>query len=196
MAFKDTCDAWELPDDPIDLSAIVCNLPLYLEGLWVTIQLVAMALALGLLLASVLVYDCWSWLRPDPAGSRLRIALIQPNVPLAVKHEPSSAGEQWRLLVDLSLEAAEADADLIVWPESARPLTLFFDGSIAELRTGDVVDDDAQVLKGTGGVDGLWSRDTPFGSLGFYGDWTHDGTIVSHHVLTTGGILGRDRLSR
>jgi His/Glu/Gln/Arg/opine family amino acid ABC transporter permease subunit len=51
MSFKDTCDAWALPDDPVDLSAIVCNLPLYLEGLWVTIQLVAMALALGLLLA-------------------------------------------------------------------------------------------------------------------------------------------------
>lgn len=51
MSFKQTCDAWNLSDDPVDFSAIVCNLPLYLEGLWVTFQLVAMALIIGLLLA-------------------------------------------------------------------------------------------------------------------------------------------------
>lgn len=51
MSFKDTCDSWGLPNDPVDFGAIVCNLPLYLEGLWVTIQLVTMALIIGLVLA-------------------------------------------------------------------------------------------------------------------------------------------------
>lgn len=51
MSFKDTCDSWSLPNDPVDFGAIVCNLPLYIDGLWVTLQLVAMALAVGLLLA-------------------------------------------------------------------------------------------------------------------------------------------------
>lgn len=78
----------------------------------------------------------------------------------------------------------------------AEPVVLFFDGSIRSLRTGDVVADDAKVLKQTGGVDGLWSRDTPFGPTGYFGDCSFDGTIVSHHVLTTGGILGRDTLGR
>ena len=76
----------------------------------------------------------------------------------------------------------------------AEPLTVFFDGTIEPLRTGDVFDDDAEVLKMTGGVDGLWSRDTPFGPTGYFGDGSFDGTVVSHHILTTGGILGRDRL--
>jgi len=59
-----------------------------------------------------------------------------------------------------------------------------------------VAEDDARVLQQTGGVDGLWSRDTPFGESGYFGDLSFDGIVVSHHVLTTGGILGRDRLRR
>ncbi len=78
----------------------------------------------------------------------------------------------------------------------AEPLTLFFDGSIEALRTGDVAEDDARVLEQTRGVDGLWSRDTPFGETGYFGDASFDGTVVSHHILTTDGILGRDRLAR
>jgi hypothetical protein len=50
------------------------------------------------------------------------------------------------------------------------------------------------MLKMTGGVDGLWSRDTPFGESGYFGELSFDGTTVSHHILTTGGIRGRDTL--
>jgi hypothetical protein len=78
---------------------------------------------------------------------------------------------------------------------AAAPFTLFFDGSITALRTGDVVDDDLRVLKQTGGVDGLWSRDTPLGEDGYFGAFAVDGTRVSHHILTTDGALGRDRLA-
>ena len=35
----------------MDLNVIIENLPLYFSGLWVTIQLVAMALAIGMVLA-------------------------------------------------------------------------------------------------------------------------------------------------
>jgi hypothetical protein len=41
---------------------------------------------------------------------------------------------------------------------------------------------------------GLWSRDTPFGEDGYFIDLGYDGTLLSHHVLTTDGILGRDTL--
>ena len=74
----------------------------------------------------------------------------------------------------------------------AAPLTLFFDGSIQPLRTGDVAAADELLLKSTG--DGLWSRDTPLGELGYFGEASFDRTVVSHHILTTGGIQGRDRL--
>ena len=43
---------------------------------------------------------------------------------------------------------------------------------------------------------GLWSRDTPFGETGYFGNLSFDGTLVSHHVFTTDGILGRDTLTR
>ncbi len=51
---------------------------------------------------------------------------------------------------------------------------------------------DLQVLAQTGQVDGLWHRGTPFGASGYYIDSGFDGVPLSHHVLTTDGILGRD----
>jgi hypothetical protein len=90
--------------------------------------------------------------------------------------------------------SGECDPYLFNHGANAAPLTLFFDGSVRRLLTGAVVADDARMLKKTGGVDGLWSRDTPFGESGYFGDVSFDGTIVSHHILTTGGIRGRDTL--
>ena len=77
---------------------------------------------------------------------------------------------------------------------AARPLSLFFDGSIARVRTGDAYDDDLRFQKTSGG-DGLWSRDTPMGADGLYGSQGVD-DFTSFHVLTTDGIRGRDFLSR
>ncbi|MFO0875320.1 MAG: prepilin-type N-terminal cleavage/methylation domain-containing protein [Phycisphaerales bacterium] len=76
----------------------------------------------------------------------------------------------------------------------ATPLTLFFDGHVAELPNTQVVADDELVLRQTGGEVGLWTRDTPMGTNGYYGAQSYDGTLVSHHVLTANGILGRDVL--
>ena len=41
-----------------------------------------------MLLVVVLGYDLWAWFRPPPAGSTVRVAIVQPNIPLAVKHDP------------------------------------------------------------------------------------------------------------
>ncbi len=53
---------------------------------------------------------------------------------------------------------------------------------------------DQQILKQTGDVDGLWHRGTPFGEDGYYISFGYDGVPLSHHILTTDGILGRDTL--
>ncbi|MCA9291437.1 MAG: hypothetical protein KDA25_09935 [Phycisphaerales bacterium] len=74
------------------------------------------------------------------------------------------------------------------------PATLFFDGSVRLLRTGDVERDDLLVLSLTRQREGLWSRDTPLGEDGYFGETSFDGTNVHHHILTTAGILGRDTL--
>ncbi len=74
------------------------------------------------------------------------------------------------------------------------PATLFYDGHVRLLPNTEVFDADQQILKQTGGVDGLWHRGTPFGEDGYYISFGYDGAPLSHHILTTDGILGRDTL--
>ena len=74
------------------------------------------------------------------------------------------------------------------------PVTLFYDGHVRLLPNTEVLAADQQILKQTGGVDGLWHRGTPFGEDGYYISYGYDGAPLSHHILTTDGILGRDTL--
>jgi apolipoprotein N-acyltransferase len=74
-----------------------------------------------------LAYDGWAWTRPEPDGNTVRVALIQPDIPLAVKHDQNTIAEQWSTLMEQTLQAAESDPDLIVWPESARPIPVVHD---------------------------------------------------------------------
>ena len=74
------------------------------------------------------------------------------------------------------------------------PVTLFYDLSVRQLPNAEVLGADQQVLKDTGGVDGLWHRGTPFGEGGFFIAQGYDGVPLSHHILTTDGIKGRDTL--
>jgi hypothetical protein len=75
------------------------------------------------------------------------------------------------------------------------PVTLFYDGSVRLLPNSEVLAGDFQILAQTGGVDGLWHRGTPFGPNGYLIDASYDYVPLSHHVLTTDGILGRDTLN-
>jgi len=81
-------------------------------------------LALAMLSAAVLIYDGWAWTRPEPEGRTLRVGIVQPNVPLAVKHAGEQVVQQSAKLVEQSRLAAEQGAQLIVWPETARPFPL------------------------------------------------------------------------
>jgi hypothetical protein len=73
------------------------------------------------------------------------------------------------------------------------PVTLFYDGSVRLLPNTEALAADQQVLDQTGGEDGLWHRGTGFGEDGYGISFGYDGTPVSHHILTTDGILGRDQ---
>jgi len=74
------------------------------------------------------------------------------------------------------------------------PATLFYDGHIRLLPNTEVLAADLQVLKDTGGVDGLWHRGTSFGIDGYFIPYGFDDVPLSHHILTTDGIMGRDTL--
>jgi hypothetical protein len=73
---------------------------------------------------------------------------------------------------------------------ASAPATLFFDGSVRLLPNVEAFASDLRAIQQTG--EGLWSRDTPFGDAGYLGEYAYDVSSLSHHVLTTGGILGRD----
>jgi apolipoprotein N-acyltransferase len=75
--------------------------------------------------AAVLGYDAWAWNRALPESRALRVGLIQPNVPLSVKHDAATVQGQWNDLAELTREAAARGAELIVWPESARPWPVY-----------------------------------------------------------------------
>jgi hypothetical protein len=76
---------------------------------------------------------------------------------------------------------------------SATPVALFYDGHVWTMSNAQAIADDASLIKR--GLDGLWSRDTPFGQDGYLGAQSIDGSRTSHSVLTTDGILGRDVLT-
>ena len=71
---------------------------------------------------------------------------------------------------------------------TSRPVTLFYDGHVANIFNMVAFIDDKRSTIQSG--NGLWCRNTPFiaGLSGYYGRRT------SHSVLTTSGILGRDVL--
>jgi len=75
------------------------------------------------------------------------------------------------------------------------PVTLFYDGSVRLLPNTEVLAADQHVLDQTNGVDGLWHRGTPYGEEGYLIGDSYDFVYLSHHILTTDGILGRDTLN-
>jgi len=77
---------------------------------------------------------------------------------------------------------------------NSSPAALFYDGHIRLLPNTEVLVADLQVLKNTGGVDGLWHRGTSFGIDGYFIPYGFDDVPLSHHILTTDGIMGRDTL--
>ncbi len=76
------------------------------------------------------------------------------------------------------------------------PYTLFFDGSVQSVSMAHAEADDLIAREGSKSGDGLWSDDTPLGPNGWRSAESVDGARTSFHILTTGGILGRDLLSR
>jgi prepilin-type N-terminal cleavage/methylation domain-containing protein len=93
---------------------------------------------------------------------------------------------------------------------NSKPVTAFFDGHVSVMGVTDAMEADTRAQKQISDNNtcdncpttnngecqtGLWSRDTPNGAAGYYGDLSYD-TIVntSYHVFTVNGIIGRDTI--
>jgi apolipoprotein N-acyltransferase len=93
--------------------------------------------ALLLLVTAVLIADGWLWKRATAVhetAPTVRIAAVQPNIPLAEKHDSASAAEQWSKLLEGTVRAVDAGATVVIWPESARPFLMHELGNRIETR--------------------------------------------------------------
>lgn len=80
----------------------------------------------------------WLATRSPLQGNDLRVAVVQPNIPLDDPQTPASLKARFEKLRRLSLAAAVGGVDLVVWPETAvRSLakTPALEASVLELAT-------------------------------------------------------------
>lgn len=79
---------------------------------------------------------------------------------------------------------------------NSQPVCAFFDASIAMKGCWTAMDMDKRATRPSEQGCGLWIRDTPLGTAGYYGAQAYDFLVdTSFHILTRGGITGRDFLS-
>jgi len=79
---------------------------------------------------------------------------------------------------------------------NSQPVAAFFDSSIAMKGCWSAMDMDKRATRPSEQGCGLWLRDTPLGTAGYYGGQSYDFLVdTSFHILTRGGITGRDFLS-
>ena len=63
--------------------------------------------------------------RQASKAPRVRVAIVQGNIPQAVKWDPAFQIATTKKYIHLSQEAAGAKPDLVVWPETATPFHMF-----------------------------------------------------------------------
>jgi len=78
----------------------------------------------------------------------VRVAVIQPNITAATKWDPRHKDESFRVLSELTLEAAREDPDLVIWPETATPSYLLREPDYYELVAETARVADAPILTG------------------------------------------------
>ena len=129
---------------------------------WPALLLAAAALAAALVFGRMA-------LRPTPA-STLRIASVQPNVPLEQKVNPQAADAILRRLETLIAAAARTRPDVLVLPETAVPGDIFADPRMS-----------------------AWTREQARASRSIVvaGTFTVEGTNSATAVTSGGEILGR-----
>jgi apolipoprotein N-acyltransferase len=88
------------------------------------------AIGMAVLVPAVLAYDGfaqWRTARDLEAADTIRVAVVQPNIPILDKRSSETNVQEWKVLDRLTREGAAQGAELIVWPESARPWGMYHD---------------------------------------------------------------------
>ncbi len=74
------------------------------------------------------------------------------------------------------------------------PVTLFYDGSVRLMSCLEAMSSDRRIFRQAGV--GLWTRDTPFGTDGYFIGDGYDFAATGYHILTTEGVRGRDTIGK
>jgi apolipoprotein N-acyltransferase len=85
-------------------------------------------------------------------GKTIRVAAIQSNISLQDKWESHYRMENLRLHRELSLEARDEGAELLVWPETAFPVSLVWDRHANVVLRETAMDLEAEIVTGFQGL--------------------------------------------
>jgi apolipoprotein N-acyltransferase len=96
----------------------------------------APVIGLAALAAAVPAYGGWRLARDEaaPPGQKVRIAVVQPDVPQEVRDDPRRDDVEKERLFALSRRALASDPDLVVWPETAAPWLRYDPGYVSDLQ--------------------------------------------------------------
>ena len=108
---------------------------------------VIVLLTTGILIFSCLVYGAFR-LNNVFTGERLKVAVVQGNIPQDEKWDSSFSDMIIAKYSDITKDAATQKPDLIIWPETSVPGFLESEKDIFEKIKGIVVDTDTPVLVG------------------------------------------------
>ena len=107
------------------------------------------ALALGAALAVTLL----SWIPGHLEAERtVKVAALQGDVALEDKWEPHFRMENLRIYRDLGVRAVAEGAELLVWPETAFPVSIFYDRSAEQALRRTAIELGAEVITGFQGL--------------------------------------------
>ncbi len=117
-------------------------------GLWGLLRRDRRPVAVALLVAAVGSTISATALAPGfrPSGEPVRMAVLQPGTTLEEKWDPG----EWQAIADrvwtLTRRAADAGADIVLWPESAVPFRIDADPAYRDLVTRMAEDLDVEIV--------------------------------------------------
>jgi apolipoprotein N-acyltransferase len=115
--------AWSSWTGPFGVTLLIVATAILLDSAWEqrrTLRLAIVLAAASLVLWSGPLLTGLILDRSPAAAPRMSIGLVQPSRTVEEKHDRDLRPETWERMERLTREAAR-DADLVVWPETARP---------------------------------------------------------------------------
>ncbi len=129
-------------------------------------------------------------LAPRVDVPRVRLRLVQPNIPQAEKFLPQLRLRNWRRLIDLSHAPARQPPTIVVWPEAAPPFLLTREpAALAEVAA--LTPDSRLLMSGTVRV--AATADSGFHYFNSFDIFSHDARLIwvfdKFHLVPFGEYL-------